>query len=146
MVIADSLALRVRQFEAKSFEYAYAAMPVPRTIAAYGLAEIVEQSDNCDAVGREEPSAGSHMVIYLNGVCSEPAVLLVVAVTSAPEVAGGLKICDYGFDAGASGSTEDSQDAVFAGDHILLVYDIYCRFERLLRHAAKKMQMASFLP
>ena len=57
MVIADSLALRVRQFEAKSFEYAYAAMPVPRTIAAYGLAEIVEQSDNCDAVGREERNA-----------------------------------------------------------------------------------------
>jgi hypothetical protein len=58
------------------------------------------------------------MFIHLKGVLGKAAILLVVAVAAALEVARGQEIVDNGFDAGALGRAEDLTDPVFGIGHV----------------------------
>ena len=66
-----------------------------------------------------------HKVVHLKGMGPKPAGLLVVAVAPAFEVAGRLKVGDYGFDASAPRGAEDTEDALFVDVHVRFVLNIY---------------------
>lgn len=72
------------------------------------------------------------MFIHLKGVLGKAAILLVVAITAALEVARGQEIVDNGFDAGALGRAEDLTDPVFGIRHVrhgfANLYSLYPEF------------------
>ncbi len=82
-------------------------------VASRGLAEIMEQAHDSNAIGSVTVCVREHMLIHLKGVLGKASVLLVVAIAAALEVARGQEIIDNGFDAGALGRTEDLTDPVF---------------------------------
>ena len=63
-----------------------AATTVTATVLSTRLAKVVKESHDRDAVGRELARMGQHMVVYLDSVRSESAVLLVVAIAATREI------------------------------------------------------------
>ena len=66
-----------------------AALPVPAAVTLGGLSKVVEQTcdSDRDAVGRKAVGVGEHVLVNLKGMPSKAAVLLMVAVAAALEVA-----------------------------------------------------------
>ena len=118
VVTSDGGALLVRQRESKTVKDIHGPAAVAAAVAPSGLAEIMEQAHDGNAVGSVTACVREHMLIHLEGVPCKAAVLLVVAIAASLEVARGQEVVDNGFDAGALGRAEDLTDPVFRVSHI----------------------------
>lgn len=63
-----------------------AATTVTTSVTSACLAKVVKESHDRDAVSREPARVDQHMVVYLDSVRSESAVLLVVAIAATREI------------------------------------------------------------
>ena len=98
---------------------------VATSVLSACLAEVVEESGDSYALGRNAARVCGYVLINLKRVLSKSAVLLVVPVAPALEVVGGLKVSDDGFNAGAPGSAEDAEDTFSGVAHVRFVYNLY---------------------
>ena len=80
-------ALLVRKRESQTVKDIHGSASVAAAIAPRGLAEIVEQAHDCNAVGSVTACVREHMLIHLKGMSGKSSVLLVVAIAAALEVA-----------------------------------------------------------
>lgn len=108
-----------------------AALPVPAAVTLGGLSKVVEQTCDSDAVGMKAVGVGEHVLVNLKGMPSKAAVLLMVAVAAALEVAGCLQIVDNGFNAGALCGAEDRDDPVLDIVHVCHTFDIFTSRNRV---------------
>ena len=108
--MADSVAFVGGKGIAALVENIDTATTVAATVTMAGLAEIVEQSYDGNAVDRERARVGEHMVVHLNGMGGEPAELLVMAVAAAPEEVRVLKVVNDGVRAGTSECANGVED------------------------------------
>ena len=118
VMASDGGALLVRQRESQTVKDIHGPAAVTTAVAPGGLAQIVEQAHDGNAVSGVTACVREHMLIHLKGVLGKTSVLLVVAIAAALEVARGQEIVDNGFDAGALGRAEDLTDPVFGIRHV----------------------------
>ncbi len=122
VVTADRRALLVSQCETQPVEDLDGPAAMATAVSLRGLAQIVEQSDDGNAVGRVTFSMREHMLVYFKGMLCKATVLLVMAVTPALEVTRGKEVVDNGFHAGAPGGAKDLADPVSCVCHSLHAY------------------------
>lgn len=118
VMASDGGALLVRQRESQTVKDSHGPAAVTTAVATCGLAQVVEQAHDGNAIGGVTACAREHMLIHLKGVPGKSPVLLVVAIAAALEVARGQEVVDNGFDAGALGRAEDLTDPVFGIGHV----------------------------
>ena len=118
VMASDGGALLVRKRESQTVKDIHGPAAVTTAIAPDGLAQIVEQAHDGNAVSGVIACMLEHMLIHLKGVLGKASVLLVVAIAAALEVARGQEIVDNGFDAGALGRAEDLTDPVSGIRHV----------------------------
>lgn len=120
VVPSDGGTLVCRQLEAEPLQDVDASLSVAATVTPHCLPEVVEQPCDGDAVGRQSASMGEHVFINFEGVLRETAVLLMVAVAAALEVARVLEIPYHRLDAGAPCSAEDGINSVLYVFHMAM--------------------------
>lgn len=118
VMASDGGELLVRKRESQTVKDIHGPAAVTTAIAPDGLAQIVEQAHDGNAVSGVIACMREHMLIHLKGVLGKASVLLVVAIAAALEVARGQEIVDNGFDAGALGRAEDLTDPVSGIRHV----------------------------
>lgn len=118
VMASDGGALLVRQRESQTVKDIHGPAAVTTAIAPDGLAQIVEQAHDGNAVNGVTSCVREHMLIHFKGVLGKASVLLVVAIAATLEVARGQEIVDNGFDAGALGRAEDLTDPVSGIRHV----------------------------
>ena len=119
----DGGALLVCQRESQTVKDIHGPAAVTTAIAPDGLAQIVEQAHDGNAVSGVIACMREHMLIHLKGVLGKTSVLLVVAIAAALEVARGQDVVDNGFDAEALGRAKDLTDPVSGIGHVRLGFD-----------------------
>lgn len=118
VMASDGGALLIRQRKSKTVKDIHGPPAVASAVAPCGLAQVVEQAHDGDAIGGVTACVREHMLIHLQGVLSKASVLLVVTIAATLEVARGQEVIDNGFDAGALGRAEDLTDPVFGIRHV----------------------------
>ena len=121
VVLTDGYALSGGQCKAAVVKDVERALTVSAAVTPACLAKVVEHSRHRNAIGRAAFRVREHIIIYLKRVLSQPAVLLVMLVTTASEVVGILQVDDNGLNAGAPRGAKDLQDPVFSLCHSRIV-------------------------
>ena len=118
VMASDGGALLVCQRESQTVKDIHGPAAMTTAVAPGGLAQIVEQAHDGNAISGVTACVREHMLIHLKGVLGKTSVLLVVAIAATLEVARGQEVVDNGFDAGALGCAEDLTDPVFGIRHV----------------------------
>ena len=117
VMAADGRALVGGTRESQPVQDVHAAAPVSAAVTPGSLAKVVEQAGHGDAVGRNTPRMLQHILIHLQRVLGQTAVLLVVAVAAALEVGRCKKIVDHGLHPGPPRFAQYRADSVSDFSH-----------------------------
>lgn len=126
---ADGSPLAVGQFKTQFVEQDYRTLRMLTCILAaapYSLAEVVEESGDADAVGRQSKAVvGHHIVVHLKRMGAHAALVAVVAVALGIEIALGLKGINNFVHSRTVNTPQKGDYSFFIGHHNLVVCTIY---------------------
>ena len=94
MVTADSGPFVFAEQISALIENIDTAATVAAPVRMTCLAEVMEQGDNGDTVGRKPDSVAEHVLIHFHGVLCKPSFLFVMAVAPAREIVRTAEILD----------------------------------------------------